>query len=565
MRLPRVIPACLVLVYAALACAGDPTDPSRLLRPSAAPSFATGSGTVASVVVQPDSLLVIAGDNASFVGTAYDAAGQPLSRTVTWTVQRPALVSVLTRTPTSFSVRALKAGITNIKGTVKPSADTTRLVIRAAAGARVVLSTHTLTLAPLDSAQLTVSGRSKRGETATVTAAWTATGGTVSEAGVYTAGRVPGTYRVIATAPFGAADTAVVTITPSPIVALVVTPDSVTVPSGQNQQFSAYGRNALGDSTDAPTTWTATGGSITPDGVYTAGDAAGTYEVRATLTGGTISASAQVTIPATTGGAGIPFGLFGMNGRKLVDPYTSAMQPAQPDTILLDLAAARARGAHIVVNFTGGSPSNVADSAGHFDYTRWRARLDRFLPIVDQLNGYVADGTLLAYLMIDEPFATTTWGGQAVPKATLDQMAQYSKSLFPGLLTAVRAAPSDMQGYSWQYVDVSWAQYTVKKGPIAPYVQAQVAAARALGLGLIAGLNISKGGDGSSGFGGSDGWSMSGAEILQYGHAFLDDPYPCAFISWDSRASVITRPDVAAALQELATAAGTHAATSCRQ
>ena len=52
--------------------------------------------------------------------------------------------------------------------------------------------------------------------------------------------------------------------------------------------------------------------------------------------------------------SGIPFGLFGMPGRMLVDPYTSAMQQAQPKNILADLAAAKARGAHIVVNLAGG-------------------------------------------------------------------------------------------------------------------------------------------------------------------------------------------------------------------
>ncbi|HEX6614840.1 MAG TPA: hypothetical protein VF046_00900 [Gemmatimonadales bacterium] len=561
MRFTRVLPACLLTASVAVsACTADPTDPPMV------PSFAGGS-TVAAVVVEPDSQLVIAGDVATFTGRSLNAAGQTLTTAVNWSIQKPSLVTVLSRSATALRLRAAKPGITTIRGTAKPAADTATLVIRTAAGARLVLSSHAVTLAPLATAQFEVVGITKAGDTATVTSTWSATGGTVSASGVYTAGRVAGTYRVVATAPFGAADTAVVTITPSPIVALVVTPDSVTLSPGETQQFTVYGRNALGDSTDAAVAWTATGGSIGAGGSYTAGSTPGAWQVTATLAGDTLSATGSVTVPEPggTGGGGIPFGLWGMTGRKLVDPYTSAMQPAQPDTILLDLAAARARGARIVVNFTGGATTNVTDSVGHFDYGRWKARLDRFLPIVDQLNAYVSDGTLLAYLMIDEPFATNTWGGQAVPRATLDQMAQYSKSLFPELATAVRAAPSELQGYPWQYLDVSWAQYTVKKGPIDSYVQAQVSAARGQGLGLVVGLNISKGGDGSSGNGTTDAWSMSGAEILAYGRPMLDDPYPCAFISWDNRSSVITRTDVAAALQELATAAAAHAASACRR
>ncbi len=265
-------------------------------------------------------------------------------------------------------------------------------------------------------------------------------------------------------------------------------------------------------------------------------------------------------------GPGIPFGLFGMSARQMVDPYTSAMQHAHPNSILQDLAAARARGARIVINFAG-SARNSTDQDGHFDLERWSARIDRFRPIADQLNAYVADGTLLATMLIDEPDAKKRWGGQTVPMTTIDRMAEYSKTIFPDLPTAVRAAPSDLRGYRWRFLDLSWAQYTSRKGPIAAYVWAEVAAARATGLGLIVGLNISKGGDGSSGIGGGakDEPTMSGAEILRYGHALLEAPSACAFISWDDRPSVINRPDVAAALKELALAARAHPATPCRR
>lgn len=265
--------------------------------------------------------------------------------------------------------------------------------------------------------------------------------------------------------------------------------------------------------------------------------------------------------PADTTG-GIPFGLFGMPARKLVDPYTSAMQPARPESILEDLAAARARGARIIVNFSGNT-AKVTGPDGHFDYDTWRAMVDRFRPLAGQLNAYVADGTLLAFMMVDEPFSKQRWGGQPVAMATLDEMGEYAKSIFPDLPTAVREAPADLRSYHWQYLDVAWAQYTARKGPIADYVADQAAAARAAGLGLIVGLNISKGGDGSSGAGSPDEPSMSGAEILRYGRALLAAPEACAFISWDSRPAVIGRPDVAAALAELASAARAHPATPC--
>ena len=286
-----------------------------------------------------------------------------------------------------------------------------------------------------------------------------------------------------------------------------------------------------------------------------------------TMLAGVLAGRADLASPSRTGstaGEAIPFGLFGMPGRKLVDPFTSAMQQAKPETILQDLAAAKARGARVVVTFAGAA-AKFSDANGHFDYNAWKDKVDRFRPMLSQLNAYVADGTLLAFMIIDEPFAKKRWGGQIVPKATVDQMAQYSKSLFPDLATAVRAAPSELRNYSWQYLDVAWAQYTAKKNPIAQYVPTEVAAAREEGLGLIVGLNISKGGDGSSGFGNADEPSMSGAEILRYGHALLGAPNACAFISWDDRPNVIGRPDVAAALKELALEAKAHPDTPCRQ
>jgi hypothetical protein len=260
----------------------------------------------------------------------------------------------------------------------------------------------------------------------------------------------------------------------------------------------------------------------------------------------------------------IPFGLFGMPGRNLTPPFTSSMEQAQPRVILDDLAAAKARGARLVVNFAGGG-KGFTDPAGHFDLDGWKARVNRFLPIAGKLNAYAADGTLYALLIIDVPHVKQRWGGERVPLPVLDQMAQYSKSIFPDLPTVVGSSPTKLQGYSWRYLDTGWAQYEARKGPVNEFAATEAAAARAEGLGLIMGLNISKGGDGSSGFGEAKGWSMTGKEIHDYGHALLSQPSLCAFISWDYRPAVVERPDVSSALQELADAAARHPATSCRQ
>ena len=77
-----------------------------------------------------------------------------------------------------------------------------------------------------------------------------------------------------------------------PAVTVVLTPSSVTIQPGALAQFAA---KVTGTSNTA-VVWTATDGTITQDGAYTAGQNIGTYSVTATLRGGTLSAAATVTI-----------------------------------------------------------------------------------------------------------------------------------------------------------------------------------------------------------------------------------------------------------------------------
>ena len=130
--------------------------------------------------------------------------------------------------------------------------------------------------------------------------AWTATGGTVDTSGRYTAGKVTGKYRVIATASNGAADTATVSIsTIAPILAqIVLSPASLSLPAGGSQQFTAEGKSADSATVSVTPAYTATGGTISPAGIYTAGQIPGTFLVIATDTATGVADTAGVTIPA---------------------------------------------------------------------------------------------------------------------------------------------------------------------------------------------------------------------------------------------------------------------------
>ena len=124
---------------------------------------------------------------------------------------------------------------------------------------------------------------------------WSATGGTISTAGAYTAGSTPGNFTVTATSAADPARSATAAVSIQPV-SVSVSPTSATVQAGQTRQFTA---TVTGVSNSA-VTWTATGGTISGTGLFTAGSTTGSnFSVTATsVADSTKSASAAVTIPA---------------------------------------------------------------------------------------------------------------------------------------------------------------------------------------------------------------------------------------------------------------------------
>lgn len=74
-----------------------------------------------------------------------------------------------------------------------------------------------------------------------------------------------------------------------------VQPDSAVVDPGQQEKFSAEGLDDDGDTVPVEVNWSATGGSISDDGIFTAGENAGAYSVSARDTSGMVG-SARVRI-----------------------------------------------------------------------------------------------------------------------------------------------------------------------------------------------------------------------------------------------------------------------------
>ncbi len=146
-----------------------------------------------------------------------------------------------------------------------------------------------------------VSGVWSDGSTTAPAVTYSATGGTITSGGLYTAGSTAGSFRVIAVQQGGTlADTAAVTVTvpPPTLTQVILNPSTATLQTAGTQQFVVSGVWSDGGTTAPAVTYSATGGTITSGGLYTAGSSTGTFRVIATQQGGTLADTAAVTVTA---------------------------------------------------------------------------------------------------------------------------------------------------------------------------------------------------------------------------------------------------------------------------
>jgi hypothetical protein len=268
------------------------------------------------------------------------------------------------------------------------------------------------------------------------------------------------------------------------------------------------------------------------------------------------------------GGAapGIVFGSFNMQSQYLSTVYTGTLRNLDQRYLVSILAEARLKGARVVVKLVGGPDYEIQNADKTFSFAKWKALVDRFKTV--NFSSYVADGTILGNYLIDEPYNASKWGGKIIPQATVEAMAKYSKQLWPGMITLVRAHPSWLaqSTITYTYLDGAWAQYEGRP-TVTTWIAGEIAAAKRKGLGLVVGLNVLDGGNGTSGIPGwkKGRWAMSATELRTYGTALLNQSYACGFYMWMHNTTYYGRADIKSAMTELSNKARVHAKTSCRQ
>jgi hypothetical protein len=218
--------------------------------------------------------------------------------------------------------------------------------------------------------------------------------------------------------------------------------------------------------------------------------------------------------------------------------FSGSQQNGQPDSIMVVLDAARRASARITINFSG-NQQWIRDENG-FSITKWKQRVDRFRG--KNIDSYIADGTLIGHLIMDEPSDPTNWNGKPVPQGLIEEMAKYSKDIWPNLTVIIRAWPDYLEGGNYPSLDATWIQYHSRFGDLDNFIETRLHAAQELGLAVVGGVNAIRGGPGKT--------SMSPSELRSWGERILEEDI-CLFLLFDYKEDYFARADIQAAMEHL--------------
>lgn len=287
-----------------------------------------------------------------------------------------------------------------------------------------------------------------------------------------------------------------------------------------------------------------------------------TRSCRAAASGETPTPSPPPPSPEPPATEGVPFGPYGLPGEEL-SSFSGSVRGATPDNVVASATAAREAGARVFLRVSG---NGITNSNGTFSLTKWKAAIDRYAGV--NLSSFVSDGSIAGHLLVQNPQNASAWGGQAIPYATLEEMARYSRLRWPGLTTIVQAPASWLAANPtpWQYLDAATAMYAASTGDAATWLEQQATAAGRARIGLLIGMNVLNGGTSASGIPGTIAgkYAMSASQLRGWGSVFASHSRVCGLVlaSWD--VGYFGRSDVTESVAAVAEKARLHATTSCR-
>jgi hypothetical protein len=250
---------------------------------------------------------------------------------------------------------------------------------------------------------------------------------------------------------------------------------------------------------------------------------------------------------------GIPFGASRLPPDSLCSAvlgYTATTLVGKASRLARDLDKVRDCKGRVVLqlarNKMRGLDGDLSVQASTEELESWRDAAD--------LGSYLRDTTIFA-IYVGDDIKSKEWGDAPmdVRLARFDSIAGVVKRFWgDSATTIIRAAPTDMAGRVWRWMDAGWAQYDgpYRDGPPEKYRDTEVASAKAQKLGVVLWFNALDGGCGPPSKGAclpkvpgtgiygtySDTtvrrYQVSAAEAGYYGAMFLAEPYNCAAIQW---------------------------------
>ena len=265
-------------------------------------SVDVGAGALASITVTPATTTLAVGATQQYVAVGKDAGNNVVSLTRTWSV---AAGGGTIDSAGLFTAGSAAGTFTNtVTATSGAISGTASVTVTGGTVTSMTLTPVTQTLATGATQQYTAVAKDVNNNVVSVTPAWSvaAGGGTIDNAGLFTAGTVAGTFTNTVTATSGAITaTASVVVSPGAVTTYVITPTPVSVAAGATLQFAAVAKDANNNVVPVTTGWTVGspgGGTIDGNGLFTAGTVTGTYTNTIVATSGTLAATATVTVTA---------------------------------------------------------------------------------------------------------------------------------------------------------------------------------------------------------------------------------------------------------------------------
>jgi hypothetical protein len=326
------------------------------------PQITVGTSTGISIVVSPMSTSLTSGGTQQFSATVLGSA----NTAVTWTssagtISTSGLFTAPTvTTSTSLTVTATSSANTSKKASaivvVNPTGSTISVTVSP--------TSSTLTSGNTQQFSATVVGSTNTAVT------WASSSGTISSSGLFTAPTVSAGTSVTVTATSNANTSkkasATVAVNPTgSTISVTVSPSSTTLTAGNTQQFSA----TVQGTSNTAVTWSATAGTVSSAGMFTAPNVSSNTSVTVTATSSASTAKkASATVAVTPPTSAFSITTSGVPGAQSGSSYSFQLSASGGTTPYQWKVASGSLPQGFVLSSTG-MLSGTTTQTGQFSFT----------------------------------------------------------------------------------------------------------------------------------------------------------------------------------------------------